>query len=162
MPDPDSTRPGMTPNVADGPEARASVVEVMAPWCGACRAMKDDLAEVAASYRGRVELVVVDAATSPDEARRLGVRGTPTLIGYRGRDEVFRVVGRRPLAELDGLFGSLVSQERRPVATSNVAERRLRIGAGVVLGGVGLTLGPAWPLVVVGAAVVVYGLATGR
>lgn len=145
-----------------GPTAPATVVEVVAPWCASCRAMRHDLAEVAASYAGSIDVLVVDAAESPEEAERLAVRGTPTLLGYRGNAEVFRVVGRRTRAELDALFGSLTTAEAAPAAGIGARERRLRVAAGAVIGGVGLALGPAWPLVGVGAGVVALGLATGR
>ncbi|HHC07147.1 MAG TPA: thioredoxin [Actinobacteria bacterium] len=133
---------------------RPTIVEVVTPTCGACRAMASDLEAVAAEFDGRVDLAVVDAAAHPEVAAELGVRGTPTLIGVRDGAERFRTVGRRTRRELRELFVALAADER-PGRVGHL-DLLLRVGAGASLVVMGIVLG-AVPVAVVGVAAVVVG-----
>ncbi len=134
--------------------AGPTVVEVSAPHCSACRAMKPDLDQVAAAFSGEVDLVPIDAVQQPELVSELRVLGTPTLIGVKRGSEVYRITGRRSSAELEELFASLIND--RPIPLAGRTGTALQVGAGVVLTGLGLVMGPAWPLVVIGVAVEVY------
>lgn len=140
----------------DVTSAGPMVVEVWAPTCSACRAMQPDVDDVVAEYGDRVGFRAVNAAVEPDLVRSLGVKATPTLIGFRDGVEVFRVAGRRSLGELRGLFDAAAgTADPGNVGRTDTA---LRVGAGGVLATAGLLAGPAWPLVVIGGAVVAAGL----
>lgn len=134
--------------------AGPTLVEVWAPWCSACRAMRRDFESVAAAYRGRVRVERLDASQGADT---LGVRATPTLIGYVGDDEVFRVAGRRTRRELEELFEQL-SEGSAAARSWSATDVVVRLGAGTVLAVIGLLAGPAWPLVAIGAAVCASGV----
>lgn len=102
--------------------------------------------------------MMLNAADRPEDASGLGVRTTPTLIGYFGGREVFRKTGRRTQAELRLLFESVASGSVVPaVGGVDVA---LRFGAGAVLAVLGLASGPSWILVIVGATVGLFGYLT--
>jgi hypothetical protein len=118
--------------------------------------MQPDLDEVAGRFADRVDLEMINAAGAIDSVRALGVKGTPTLIGVRGGEEVFRFTGRRSLSELEELFTAVsTGGDTRRVGRQ---DRLLRVAAGAVLVGAGLVAGPAWPLVGIGGTVLVIGL----
>jgi thioredoxin 1 len=131
------------------------LIEVTAAWCHVCRAMKPDLDRVASAYQGRVERQVVDAGIEVERVASLGVRGTPTLIGLRRGEEVFRHTGRIGPAELDRLMADLVTD--RPVTVRRDSDTTTRLVAGAVLLAVGIVA--STPILLgVGVATVAWGL----
>lgn len=136
--------------------ARPTVVEIWAPACAECKAMQPSLDATAVEFADTVDLVMVNAAVDIETVRSLGVKGTPTLIGIREGEEVYRYTGRRSPAELEKLFSS-VSAGVRPKGVGRL-DMMLRVGVGVALLGAGLLSGPAWALVVIGVAVAAVGI----
>lgn len=132
-----------------------TVLEIWSPGCVECRAMQPDLDAVAADYSDRVGLELVNAVDELESTRRLGVRGTPTLIGVREGKEVFRVVGRRTRSELEALFDAVAVGEAPAVGYGDLW---LRLGAGLILIAAGVLSGPAWALVGFGVAILGLGV----
>ena len=127
---------------------------VTAPRCVHCPRIAPTVERVAAEYDGRVRVIDFDAADSPDEARALKVRGTPTLISARNGVIVARHVGAGSSREVEGVF-SAAAGAAAPGGIG-ATNRRLRTAAGVAL------LVMAWPagnglLAGVGIAFVVAG-----
>lgn len=145
----------MGPTSESNDATRPTIVEVWSPTCADCRAMQADLDAVAAAHP-RVDLVVVDVSTDATWARERGVLGTPTLVGFRDDEEVFRHAGRRSAAELEELFVG-VESGRRPSGIGRT-DLALRLSAGGALVAIGLVAGPVWPLVAIGAVVAVVTL----
>lgn len=132
-----------------------TVLEIWAPSCHQCRAMQPDLDALAMEYAETVTLRMLNASESIDDVRALGVRGTPTLIAVRDGKELFRSTGRRSESELRQMFDVVaVGDDSQPIGRQDLA---IRVGAGVVVAGVGLVSGPAWPLVVIGLGIVALG-----
>jgi thioredoxin 1 len=69
------------------------VLDVWSPGCGPCQMMEPIVVSLAGKYQGRVKVAELNAAESGATAARLGVMGTPTLLFFKGRREVDRVVG---------------------------------------------------------------------
>lgn len=136
--------------------AAPTVIEIWSPTCVECRAMASDLEAVAADYSGRVGLELVNAFDELETVRSLGVKGTPTLIGLREGEEVFRTVGRRSRTELEALFEAVSIGGGAPAVGHG--DLVLRLGAGVALIGAGLLSGPAWALVGIGLAILMLGV----
>jgi thioredoxin 1 len=55
--------------------------------------MEPIVVSLAGKYQGRVKVAELNAAESGATAARLGVMGTPTILFFKGRREVDRVVG---------------------------------------------------------------------
>jgi thioredoxin-like negative regulator of GroEL len=69
------------------------VLDVWSEGCGPCRMLEPLIMDLAAKYDGRVKVAEVNAAEAPHAVSRLGVLGTPTVVFFKGRREVERVVG---------------------------------------------------------------------
>jgi thioredoxin-like negative regulator of GroEL len=117
--------------------------------------MQPDLDAVAEQFAGGTKLITVNAENEVDTVRSLGVKGTPTLIGYKDGDEVFRYTGRRSRSELEAMFSSLAIGQR-PVGVGR-QDLMLRVGTGLALLVAGLFTGPAWPLTAIGMLLVAAG-----
>ena len=77
------------------------MLDVWGPDCVPCRHLEPIVMRLAGRYQGRVKVAEANAAGSPRTAARLGVQGTPTVVFFRGRREVERVVGFKGEAWLD-------------------------------------------------------------
>lgn len=69
------------------------VVDFWAPWCGPCRAMAPAFASAAKQLRGKAVLVKVNTDEAQRLAARVGIRAIPTLMLFRGGQEVERASG---------------------------------------------------------------------
>ncbi len=78
------------------------LVDFWAEWCGPCRAVAPMVEEIAKEYAGRLKVVKVDVDESPDVASRYRIQGIPTLLVFKGGEEVERVVGAAPKSMILG------------------------------------------------------------
>jgi thioredoxin 2 len=69
------------------------LVDFWAPWCGPCRAMAPVLDRVASEMSSRVQVGKLNTDENQEIAGRLGIRSIPTLILFRGGQEVARRSG---------------------------------------------------------------------
>ncbi|GAP09864.1 thioredoxin [Bellilinea caldifistulae] len=129
------------------------VVEFWAPWCGPCKVMNPILKAASEKYRGQVELLKINADESPDLLRQLKVFSIPTLLVYREGKAVYRKVGAQPAAAIDNLFADLASGKIIQKSGPAPLDRFLRLGAGLVLLGIGITNQMNIGLVVMGGIV---------
>ena len=76
------------------------MVDFWAEWCGPCKMVSPLVEELAEEYDGRVKFAKLDTEENVDTPARLGVRGLPTLMVFKGGEQVDQVVGFRPKGDL--------------------------------------------------------------
>jgi thioredoxin 2 len=84
-------------------EIRSSLpvlVDFWAAWCAPCRMVSPALEKLAREFAGRMKLVKLDVDAAPQAAARFDVQGIPLLVVLRDGQEVDRLVGAAPEAQL--------------------------------------------------------------
>lgn len=76
------------------------VVDVWAAWCGPCRQMAPAYAQAAQALEPQVRLAKLDTEAHPEIAGRYGIRSIPTMIVFRQGQEVARISGALPAADI--------------------------------------------------------------
>ncbi len=89
---------------ADGPV----LVDFWAPWCGPCRMLAPVIDSLAAKYGDKLKVCKVNTDESQATPGKYDIHGIPTLIVFKGGQEVKRHVGyaaESQLAEMiDGVL----------------------------------------------------------
>jgi thioredoxin 2 len=76
------------------------LLDMWAAWCGPCRMVAPVVEELARELAGRVRVAKLDVDANPATAARFNVRSIPTLLVLKGGQEVDRIVGVQPKAEI--------------------------------------------------------------
>ncbi len=129
------------------------LVEFWAPWCAPCRYMAPLLEKAADQYRGRVDVLKINADESPELIASLGIVGIPTLLGVVNGEFLYRKTGAAGAGEINRIMDALAAGrvvEKGPAPV----ERLLRAGAGLVVAAIALFSWPAWLLLAVAALLV--------
>lgn len=79
------------------------IVDFWAPWCGPCKTMAPAFEMAASKLSGKARLAKLNTEQHQAVANKLGIRGIPTLIGYRDGKEVFRKSGAMPAQQIENL-----------------------------------------------------------
>ncbi len=80
------------------------VVDVWAPWCMPCHMIEPALEQLGREYKGKVEVLKINADENLDLLQALHIRGIPTLLAFNGDQEITRSTGALPLKSLERLF----------------------------------------------------------
>ena len=76
------------------------VIDFWAEWCGPCRMMAPGYAQAAQQMEPAVRFAKLDTEAFPHVAAPFNVRSIPTMIVFKGGQEVARVSGAMPPGEI--------------------------------------------------------------
>lgn len=72
------------------------LVDFWAPWCGPCNMVAPIVEEIASEYAGKLKVCKVNVDEAPGVSGKYGIRGIPTLMVFKGGEEVDQQVGVVP------------------------------------------------------------------
>ena len=75
------------------------VVDFYADWCGPCKMIGSILEEI-----DSFNVLKINVDEFPDIARKFGIMSIPTLIKFKGGEEVKKIVGLRTKEQLEEDF----------------------------------------------------------
>jgi len=84
------------------------LVDFYADWCAPCRMVAPFVDELAQAHVGGLLVAKVDTDRAPEVATKYGIRSIPTLIMFRGGEEVERSIGFEP-EKLRGLIDRVLA-----------------------------------------------------
>jgi putative thioredoxin len=87
------------------------VVDFWAAWCGPCKVLGPVLERLADEADGAFELAKVDVDANQALAGQFGVRGIPTVVGFRDGQPVAQFTGALPEAQVREWVRELVPSE---------------------------------------------------
>jgi thioredoxin 1 len=76
------------------------LVDFYAPWCGPCKMLAPLLEQLAGEFDGRLKFAKANVDELPDIAGYFGITGVPTLMLFRGGNNVEQRVGLSSPREL--------------------------------------------------------------
>ena len=82
-----------------------SMVDFWADWCGPCHMLAPVIEQFAEKHKGQVQVLKVNVDENPGLASRFAIHGIPTVVYIKDEKEVDRLVGVRPLSELESVLG---------------------------------------------------------
>ena len=77
-----------------------NIVDLWAEWCGPCRAIAPKLGELKDEYGDQLQVVKVNIDEHPSVAAAHRVASIPTLLFYKGGEQVDSLVGNRALDKI--------------------------------------------------------------
>jgi thioredoxin len=86
------------------------LVDFWAPWSGPCRMVSPVVEQIGREFAGRLKVVKLNIDDAPKIAARYGVQGIPLLVVIAHGEEVDRIVGAVPAAQLREVLKRHVAQ----------------------------------------------------
>ncbi len=84
------------------------LVDFWATWCGPCLRVAPIVEELANDNAGKIRVGKMDVDDNPETAGEYGVQSIPTLIVFKGGQEVDRVMGALPKSQLQSLIDKYI------------------------------------------------------
>lgn len=76
------------------------LVDFWAPWCGPCRIVGPILDKLSSEYSGKLKFTKLNVDDNQEIAVKYDVRGIPCMIIFNKGEELDRIIGAYPEAEL--------------------------------------------------------------
>lgn len=84
------------------------VVDFWATWCGPCKMIGPIISKLAEEYDGKIVVAKCDVEECEDIAVDLGIRNVPTVLFFKGGEQVDKLVGAVNKAKLQEKFEALL------------------------------------------------------
>lgn len=84
------------------------IVDFGAVWCGPCKMLDPVVEELADDWTGKVKFTHIDVDHNPNLAIRFGIMGVPTLMLFKGGEQLARMSGYKPKVKIIEEFGDLI------------------------------------------------------
>lgn len=84
------------------------VVDFWAAWCGPCRMIAPIIDELAAEYDGKAMIAKVDVDNNQQVAMQYGIRSIPTILIFKGGEQVETIVGAVPKEQIQSKLNALM------------------------------------------------------
>lgn len=79
---------------------KPALVDFWAEWCGPCRMIAPYVEQIAEEYKDKAVVAKVDVDSCPGIATRYGIRNIPTILFFKGGEQVDKQVGAVPKSNL--------------------------------------------------------------
>jgi len=79
---------------------KPALVDFWAEWCGPCRMIAPYVEQIAEEYKDKAVVAKVDVDNCPGIAARYGIRNIPTILFFKGGQQVDKQVGAVPKSNL--------------------------------------------------------------
>lgn len=84
------------------------LVDFWATWCGPCRMLSPTVDEIAHEYEGRAVVAKCNVDDSDEIAMQYRIRNIPTLIFFKGGQQVDKLVGLVSKKEITDILDKLI------------------------------------------------------
>ncbi|TNE36918.1 thioredoxin [bacterium] len=84
------------------------VVDFWAAWCGPCRMIAPIIEELANEYEGKAKIAKLDVDNNQQVAMQYGIRSIPTILMFKGGEQVETIVGAVPKEQIQNKLNSLL------------------------------------------------------
>jgi thioredoxin 1 len=84
------------------------VVDFWAAWCGPCRMIAPIIDELATEYDGKAMIAKVDVDNNQQVAMQYGIRSIPTILMFKGGEQVETIVGAVPKEQIQSKLNALM------------------------------------------------------
>lgn len=85
------------------------LVDMWAAWCGPCRMIAPMVEDLANTYQGKMKMGKLNVDDHPQVAGQFRIMNIPTLLIFKGGQEVDRIVGVVPKEELSRRIDRVIS-----------------------------------------------------
>jgi thioredoxin 1 len=82
------------------------LVDFWAPWCGPCKAMGPVIEELAEAFGDKVRFAKCNVDENPVTPGKFGITAIPTLIIFKGGENVKQITGLVTKSKLEAVFNS--------------------------------------------------------
>ena len=94
------------------------LVDFWAPWCAPCRGFAPTFKAAAERFTGSAVFAKVNTEDQPQLGQQFNIRAIPTLLAFFNGQEIGRVSGALPAAELERLVRQTVERARSSQANA--------------------------------------------
>jgi len=85
------------------------LVDFWAPWCGPCKMVSPVVESISKDFAEKLKAVKINTDENPEISGQMGITGIPTLIFFKGGQEIDRIVGFLPKDKMTEKVSAILS-----------------------------------------------------